>query len=724
MAERIRRGQPRAHWLVVALLFLLLAACLTIEGYTHGALGESAGNEPAGGGHAQQVPASIQNGGPVLDLTGSHPRSLPIPSRTAVLTFDDGPDPLWTPSVLAVLRRYHVHATFFTVGAHVAEYGGLVRQELRDGNEVGSHTYSHLDLATSGWRGQLELKLTQNALAGAAGIHTGLMRPPYSSQPNALTGLDWGAATWIGHDGYVVVLTSLDTADWSRPGVARIVAAAMPSGNQGAVIMMHDGGGNRSETVAALPRIIQGLRARGYRFATVTGAVGLPFSDVPATRSQRLIGLALVAAQLSANTAAVWLTLLLLLAGILVTVRLCLLTGFAYAHRRMRRAKASRSRNGLIPQPVPPLATGVSLVIPAYNEAANIAATVRSVVRCSIPGDLEVVVVDDGSTDGTAAIVRGLGLPGVRVIGQPNAGKPAALNRGIAETAHDIVVLMDGDTVFQPNTLERLIAPFADPSVAAVSGNAKVANRHGLLGSWQHIEYVIGFNLDRRLFDILGCMPTVPGAIGAFRRDVLVAVGGVSADTLAEDTDLSMALCRDGYRLVYEESAIAWTEVPSSLRQLWRQRYRWCFGTLQAMWKHRRSIADRGASGRFGRRCLTYLALFHVLLPLIAPIMDVFTIYGMVFISPVKVAVLLLAFITLQMITDVYAFRLDGERLRPLWTLPLQQIVYRQLLYLVTIQSVITALLGVRQRWQVVQRTGALSAEQVIPEPTGGRFAG
>jgi len=324
-------------------------------------------------------------------------------------------------------------------------------------------------------------------------------------------------------------------------------------------------------------------------------------------------------------------------------------------------------------------------------------------------GRIEVIVVDDGSTDGTAAIARNLRIPYVRVISQPNSGKPGALNRGIAEAHSDILILVDGDTIFQADTIGRLIAPLAAADVGAVSGNTKVGNRRGFLGGWQHLEYVMGFNLDRRLFDLLGTIPTVPGAIGAFRRAALAAVGGVSTDTLAEDTDLTMALCRSPWRVVYAPDAIAWTEAPSSLRQLWRQRYRWSYGTMQAMWKNRSAVIERGPSGRFGRYCLTYLALFHVLLPLIAPVVDVFSIYGLVFLNPVKVTLFWLTFVLLQALAGGYALRLDGERLRPLWLLPLQQVVYRQLMYLVTIQSVITALIGTRQRWQAISRAGVFA---------------
>jgi cellulose synthase/poly-beta-1,6-N-acetylglucosamine synthase-like glycosyltransferase/peptidoglycan/xylan/chitin deacetylase (PgdA/CDA1 family) len=715
---------------LVSLVMFVFAAGLLIEGYTRGVLGENSADEPRPGPHTAAAPSAVTGGGPVIEVTGAHVRSYSMPARTVALTFDDGPDPTWTPRILAVLRRYRVPATFFAVGAHVASYPGLVREELRDGDEVGSHTYTHANLATAGWREGFELTLAQNALAGAAGIRTRLLRMPYFSEPDALTDADWRAARQAGQDGYLVVLTNLDTRDWARPGVAHIVAAAVPPGRRGAVIMFHDGGGDRGQTVAALPAIIIRLRAEGYRFTTVTGGLGMPAGDVPATPRQRFAGMALVLTQENADHAVAVLAVLLVAASVLTVIRLSLLVGFAHAHqRRAGRRQARwppRGEPGYFPNVsvvIPAYneaavipAYNVSVVIPAYNEAAGIAATVRSVVTGRYRGGIEVVVVDDGSTDGTAAIVRNLGIPGVRVISQPNSGKPGALNRGIAEARGDILVLVDGDTIFQHDTLGRLIAPLAARDVGAVSGNTKVGNRRGFLGGWQHLEYVMGFNLDRRLFDLLGTIPTVPGAIGAFRRAALAAAGGLSTDTLAEDTDLTMALCRSPWRVVYAPDAIAWTEAPSSLRQLWRQRYRWSYGTMQAMWKHRRAVIEHGQSGRFGRYCLTYLALFHVLLPLIAPVVDVFSIYGLMFLDPVKVIGFWLLFVLLQGFAGGYALRLDGERLRSLWVLPLQQVVYRQLMYLVTIQSVITALLGTRQRWQVIRRAGVF-ADQSAADP-------
>jgi cellulose synthase/poly-beta-1,6-N-acetylglucosamine synthase-like glycosyltransferase/peptidoglycan/xylan/chitin deacetylase (PgdA/CDA1 family) len=700
-ASHRKSRTPRGHWVLVTLVLLVFAAGLLVEGYTRGVLGENSSDQPSP--TAGAAPAAIADGGPVIGMAGARARSYQMPARTVALTFDDGPDPTWTPKILAILRHYRVPATFFLVGAHVASYQGLVREELRDGDEAGSHTYTHADLATAGWREGFELTLTQNALAGAAGIRTRLLRMPFSSEPAALTAADWRAAAQAGRDGYLVVLTNLDSRDWARPGVARIVAASVPAGRRGAIVMFHDGGGDRAQTVAALPAIITRLRAEGYRFTTVTGALHLAAGDVPATSRQRFAGTVLVLIQQAADRAVAVLAVALAAASVLTVARLALLVGFAMAHRRRgrRRPLAARHQPGYHPD--------VSVVIPAYNEAAGIAATVRSMVTSRYRGRIEVIVVDDGSSDDTAAIARGLRIPGLRVISQANSGKPGALNRGIAEARSDILILVDGDTIFQADTISRLIAPLAAADVGAVSGNTKVGNRRGFLGGWQHLEYVMGFNLDRRLFDMLGTIPTVPGAIGAFRRAALASAGGVSADTLAEDTDLTMALCRSPWRVVYAPDAIAWTEAPSSLRQLWRQRYRWSYGTMQAMWKNRRAVIEHGPSGRFGRYCLTYLALFHVLLPLIAPVVDVFSVYGLLFLNPVKVTLFWLTFVLLQTLAGGYALRLDNERLWPLWLLPLQQVVYRQLMYLVTIQSVITALLGTRQRWQVISRAGIFS---------------
>ncbi|MCD2198130.1 bifunctional polysaccharide deacetylase/glycosyltransferase family 2 protein [Actinomycetospora endophytica] len=648
-----------------------------------------------------EVPRTVTDGGPVVDTRGAQPRSAAMPARTVALTFDDGPDPTWTPEILSVLRRHHVPATFFVVGSRAATYPGLLRDIRAAGSEVGIHSFTHPDLAAvSGMRLDRELAETQLVLDGAIGESSYLLRPPYSSSPNAVDNDALRSFREAGADGYVTVLSDVDSRDWQRPGVDAIVRNALPPAGAGGIVLLHDAGGERSQTVAALDRLIPQLQAQGYRFTTPEAAVGLPADNQPVSGVAHLMGRTVLGLVGVAGVVVDTLAWLLLVVGVLVVVRLVLMLVVACRHRR-RRHRPDFSWG-------PPVRAPVSVIVPAYNEKENIAATVRSLVASEHP--VEVLVVDDGSTDGTAEIVDGLRLPNVRVLRQANGGKPSALNAGIAHARHELIVMIDGDTVFEPATIGRLVGPFADPTVGAVAGNAKVASRRGLISRWQHIEYVMGFNVDRRVYDVLRCMPTIPGAIGAFRRGVLLEVGGVSDDTLAEDTDLTMAICRTGWRVVYEDSARAWTEAPATLAQLWRQRYRWSYGTMQAMWKHRRAVLDRGASGRFGRFGLAHLAVFQILLPLLAPLVDIFLGYGLIFLNPVTTLAMWAGVLAVQLAAAVIAFRLEGERVRVLWLLPLQQIVYRQLMYAVLIRSAVTALGGIRLGWQKLRRVGGLDA--------------
>ncbi|RPE33968.1 bifunctional polysaccharide deacetylase/glycosyltransferase family 2 protein [Kitasatospora cineracea] len=706
-AQRGRRGRrgvvrqpaPRTHWLLLTALVVTLAAALLLQGYTRHLYGSAPDGAVRATGPAGAVPPEAAHGGPVIDASGATPRTARPAPGTVALTFDDGPDPVWTPKILDVLKQQGVHATFFVVGTQVADHPELARRILAEGHQLGIHTFTHADLGQAApWRRSLELREAQLAVAGATGTTTALLRPPYSSTNDALTDADWQAVRQAGQAGYLTVLTTLDSEDWQRPGVARIVAGATPPGPAaGQVVLMHDAGGDRSQTVAALAELLPELKRAGYRVGTVSETASIADAAHPASGVEHWQGRALLLALAGSDRAVAALGWLLWAAGAISVLRAVALVVAARRHRRLRRRGWG-----------PPVTGPVTVIVPAYNERAGIEAAVRSLLASDHP--VEVIVVDDGSTDGTADLVESLGLPGVRVLRQANAGKPAALNNGLRHASCELVVMVDGDTVFEPDAVRLLVQPFADRRVGAVSGNAKVINRGGLLGRWQHIEYVVGFNLDRRFFDLAQCMPTVPGAVGAFRRSALLRLGGVAEETLAEDTDLTMALCRAGWRVVYEERAIAWTEAPASLSALWRQRYRWCYGTLQAMWKHRRALAQHGQAGKLGRRGLLYLLVFQVLLPLLAPAVDVFAVYGLLFLDPVRIAAVWLGFLVLQALSACYAFRLDGERLGPLWTLPLQQVVYRQLMYLVVIQSVWTALAGNRLRWQRMQRYGSLQA--------------
>ncbi|MCX3058198.1 bifunctional polysaccharide deacetylase/glycosyltransferase family 2 protein [Streptomyces beihaiensis] len=657
------------------------------------------------------VPPGVLRGGPIVDARGARndmPVSYTIPDKTVVLSFDDGPSSKWTPKILKVLADKHVHADFFVTGSMVTRNPSTIRKIVAGGHEIGLHTFTHPDLALqTGTRLSWELGETQLALAGVAGIHTSLFRPPYSSTADALDDWSWPVTKEVGSDGYLVAFINKDTDDWKRPGVNAIVKAAMPElPGQGEMVLMHDAGGNRSQTLAALPLIIDKLKAEGYSFKTIGEALGTGSADTRVTGYDLWAGKAFLWCTTFSVRLMPWLVALLALVGIAVFLRFALMLLLSVVHVRRTR-KRGFSWGSPVTEPV-------SVIVPAYNEQECITNTLLSLARSDHP--IEVIVVDDGSTDDTAAIVEGLDLPMVRLIRQPNSGKPAALNTGVAAASYDLIVMMDGDTVFEPSTVRELVQPFADPRIGAVAGNAKVGNRDTLIGAWQHIEYVMGFNLDRRMYDVLRCMPTIPGAVGGFRRTALEQVGGMSDDTLAEDTDVTMALHRGGWRIVYAEKARAWTEAPGNLRQLWSQRYRWSYGTMQAMWKHRHAVLERGAAGHFGRVGLPFVAVFMVLTPLLAPAIDVAMVYGVVFVDPYRTLGAWFGVMAAQAVLAWWSFHLDGEKAWHLITLPLQQVVYRVLMYMVLLQSWITALTGGRLRWQKLRRTGEVGLDVTMGE--------
>jgi peptidoglycan/xylan/chitin deacetylase (PgdA/CDA1 family) len=376
-------------------------------------------------------------------------------SRPVALVITGGPDPYETPRLLAAMRRHHVIGTFLVVRAKVNAHPELARQILAQGSRLVPYTFTGADPASlPPWRRTAELSLTRHAVEAATGREAS-------------------------HTG-----------------------AASPA--VGMAMVLRDDG--HTQVGQFQEQLFTSLAVHSHRLTT-TPAV----PEARATLLDRTRGTAIREAQ----RAGAWVSRLPSWSVIAVIVlevvqTLALVAGAVVYRRRVRSRQARRNTRA-------PIATPVTVVVPAYNEAAGIEATVRSLASSSYP-QLDIVVVDDGSTDGTADIVERLGLPGVCVIRQHNTGKPGALNTGIAHASHPLVVMTDGDTVFEPETITRVVQPFADPTVGAVSGNAKVANRGGLTGCYQHMEYVAGFNLERWLFDVAECMPTVPGPIAAFRR--------------------------------------------------------------------------------------------------------------------------------------------------------------------------------------------------------------
>jgi cellulose synthase/poly-beta-1,6-N-acetylglucosamine synthase-like glycosyltransferase len=275
-------------------------------------------------------------------------------------------------------------------------------------------------------------------------------------------------------------------------------------------------------------------------------------------------------------------TLLLFL--IILVARYFTLLWFGYLHH-LETGEAT-SQDGAEYPPV-------SLLVPAYNEGKVIVSAVESLVRLDYP-KFEIIVIDDGSSDDTlfhaSRMVGDYGPCRVRVTTKRNGGKASALNAGLAMAEYPFVLCMDADSRMEPQTIKAAIVHFRDPSVGAVAGNVKVVNRRNLWTRLQALEYIEGLNMARRAQGFLNAVNIVPGPVGMFRRDLLIALGGYDLDTFAEDADLTLKILTSGWRIHYEPRAVAWTEAPEKLIDLIQQRYRWTRGILQAMGKHKKTL--------------------------------------------------------------------------------------------------------------------------------------
>lgn len=609
--------------------------------------------------------------GPVLDLSGDGVRSGHPDSVSVGLAFMGLPDDSAWPSISARLSDAGATATWFVSGREVRRRADDIRRIIASGGEVGVVGYTGNDLAAEpGWRRRFDLSVTQAALAARIDRTASLLMMPATPYAATLDRAAVRAARAAARDGYLLV-------------VGTAVSDTMPGGV--AVIRSTE-----DDAPEQLTSLLEVAERDDVDVIAVGQAIGLHPDEVNRrpglwTRFNAWLVLAAVAWSESVVGLLPW--LYFALTGLL-TLRAVLSVGLGIVH-------AARRRRGSWTGPV-------SVVVPAYNEAAGIGATLRSLVASDWPHGLEIIVVDDGSTDGTADIAEELQLHAVRVIRQENMGKPGALNTGIAASTGEIVVLVDGDTVFEPGTIRALVGPFDNDVIGAVSGNAKVANRDSLLGTCQHLEYVMGFNLDRRMLDLARGIATIPGAVGAFRRTALEEASGLSDDTIAEDTDLTIAISRSGWSVAYRADAVAWTEAPSTVGDLWKQRYRWSYGVLQAVWKHRRALIEPRPIGPIG---LTYTLVVQVVVGLLSPFVDAIALFALAT-GDRRIIVTWVGFVVVQLVMAAVALRLDRESLRPLWAVPLQQLFYRQLMYLVVIESLASAAAGVRLRWHKLHRVG------------------
>ena len=711
-----------------------------------------------GNGEVLNIEATPGNGSRSTDLdsstglmTDETMDSLPEPYRVGrygaspnqiAITFDDGPDPQWTPQMLDVLKREHATATFFLIGNQADRYSSITKRIYQEGNEIGNHTFFHPDISElSPGLVKLELNVTQSLFASRLGVRTTLFRPPYSIDAEPDTEDEVRPLEISESLGYVAIGDKIDPNDWRdnpRPSAEQITSFVLQHlppcapGDKfcGNIILLHDGGGDRSHTVEALPKIIEGIRAKGLQVVSVGDLLHKSHAEImPPLKTSELwsawltwVGFFMYSAGLK------FIAIIFFVGDLLMTGRLLFVGAFAL-YDRLRSRSPSEAMLALEHGP------SVAVLIPAYNEEKVIERTIRSALR-STYRNVRVIVIDDGSTDRTLevarhSIAREQAHGRLIVLTKPNSGKADALNFGLKHLRpeDEIFVGIDADTVIAKDAIALLVPHFKNPKVGAVAGNAKVGNRVNLWTRWQALEYITSQNFERRALNTLGAVSVVPGAIGAWRVSAVREVHAFHTDTVAEDADLTMAILRNGYRVEYEDMALAYTEAPISANGLMRQRFRWSFGILQAVFKHREVFARKGVLGWIA---LPNIIVFQIMLPLVSPFIDIMFAVGAIWYGIQKhfhpesanpadfhrLVIFFAAFLIIDFITSAIAFALerstpdtreDSWLLSQVW---LQRFAYRQLFSVVLFKTVKRAISGEPFSWDKLDRTAAMTYEE------------
>ena len=648
-----------------------------------------------------------------------HIDQLGAANKKIAITFDDGPDPTWTPKILDVLKQKSVPATFFVIGVDASQWPEILKREYAEGHEIGNHTYTHPpwdDVSPTQIR--WELNLTERLIESTLGVKSILFRPPFGIDHQPEYAEEVAHLPLAQDMGYIIVGQKIDPHDWKQVNgkqvpAQEIVDNVLRDAGDGNIVLFHDGGGDRTQTVAALPLIIDKLRAQGYQFVSVPDLIGKTRAQVmiPLSRDEQFEARADGFIFGLYHWARVSIATIFILGIVLVSGR-ALIIGILALIEKMRPDHA------VMPNPQP----SVTVLIPAHNEESVIVQTVTSVLASDVK-NLRIIVVDDGSTDRTGALLdeHFANDPRVHIIHQVNRGKSAALSFALGQVDTEIVVTIDADTEIEPDAIGKLLRHFSDPQTGAVAGNVKVGNRSRWLTRWQALEYITSQNMEKRAFDLLNCITVVPGALGAWRKKAIEDAGGITADTVAEDADLTIAIRRLGWRVSYDEEAIAWTEAPDTPGALIRQRFRWTFGTLQSFWKHSDTLF-RPKFGTLGWIALPNIFVFQIALPLISPIIDLLFLGSIVLWALEKLHVswlptiqattddllrsvlFFLGFLLIDVLTCVIAFALERkEDWSLLIPVLLQRFYYRQLMYVVLFRSVKEAVSGRPVGWRGVE---------------------
>lgn len=629
--------------------------------------------------------------------------------KRVIVTFDDGPNPWNTMRILQVLKDHQVPATFFVIGNLVYKYPYVGHAILAQGSDMGLHTYSHAenkeDKKLNDLTFKKELDFSEKIFAATYGYKTNIFRIPYLGLEDKLSYNSLQFIKEAQKRGLVISAPTVDSQDWAFWFPQPIVSLATTSDVQTVVLLMHDAGGNRDATVRALPGIIAFYKSRGYTFTTVSEYArenNLVAKKPLSMKDKVLLPVVYHAYDIykssprAIDQSFFWGFLLVILhVGIFI-----ILAGY-HTFKRLRTGHAfleqSRRRKSL-----------VSVVIPVHNEAKTIRHCVLAILKSSY-SHLEVFIVDDGSTDdGIKTIADLCHDPRITVLSKQNGGKNSALNLALRHVRGHITIFIDADTRVMPQAIEQLVACFTDKKIGAVAGNIAVGNTKNILSRLQFLEYVINQQIEKRVTDLSNRVMVIPGAFGAWRTQVIKKAGGFADSTLAEDFDLSLQIAKRGYTTAFCERAIAITEVPTTLKQFYIQRYRWFYGNLQVYVKNRDMFFKR-RYGLLGLLFLPRAVFLQIPSILLTPFVDILAVSSIVFGPRLLGIVYIVLYLVLLVMSVIIASRFGKVKGVNLLYVPLLRFPYTQFIYILFYLTILNALRGRLTSWRKLHHTGELT---------------
>ena len=487
-------------------------------------------------------------GDKIIDVKVSKLPNKAIVSKTGykngyiALTFDDGPDPKYTPQILDILKENNIKASFFVLGSNVLDHPELAQRILNEGHLLENHTYTHARLKNAGSQELIdEVESTQNSIKEITNTVPKYFRTPYNDFGNYETNAELQPLRTLDFLNIKTAESDLDSHDYDTQEVSQIlnfIKTGFDEKNSSQLLFHDSGGFTREGTVKVLPEVIKFLKEKNLKFVTVEELDKVSQSNVKSSFENvkaATFGFPKLFFMNLVNKSDLIFRLLLFVATTLGVVRfIVLLIGlFKYfSRKKVQFSKIEQLEN----QP------GVSVLIPCYNEEKVVCNTIDSILNSDYT-NLEVVIIDDCSTDGSLGLIQSeYGKnPRVTILTKANGGKAEALNFGIQQAKYDFLVSMDADTMFLHDTVSRMVVHFSDPKVGGVAGFVEIGNdyfyqkAHGESNStkakfnWlttcQRLEYIFGQNFDKQAYDGLGCVIVVPGAIGAWRKQVILDVG-------------------------------------------------------------------------------------------------------------------------------------------------------------------------------------------------------